>query len=62
MLDGSDVQAQSAGPATVLTHALGADRTPLFEAGVATLTGGLGVDSRICDGIASRGGQPTGSN
>ena len=62
LLDGSGVRAPSAGRATVLTHALGANRTTLFEAGVSALTGGLGVDSRICDGIASRGGNPIGSN
>ncbi|MFN3218434.1 MAG: hypothetical protein ACE367_18220 [Acidimicrobiales bacterium] len=62
LLDGSDAGAPSAGPATVLTHALGANRTPLFEADVSALTGGLGVDSRICDGIAGRRGTATGSN
>lgn len=61
LLDGSDVGASSAGPATVLTHALGANRTPLFDVASDTIVGGVGVESRICEGIAGRRGFATDS-
>jgi hypothetical protein len=49
LLDGSGVRAPSAGPATVLTHALGGNRTPVVVPGPDVTVGG----ARLCEQATS---------
>ncbi|HYN95520.1 MAG TPA: hypothetical protein VES42_16860 [Pilimelia sp.] len=50
LLDGSGVRAPSADPATVLSHALGGNRTPLLVPGASTAVSGSGA--RLCQMVA----------
>ncbi|HLL64429.1 MAG TPA: hypothetical protein VK453_01645 [Micromonosporaceae bacterium] len=51
LLDGSGVRAPSADPATVLTHAVGGNRTPLLVPDASTVV--TGAESRLCEAVTN---------